>query len=124
MFFPHLAGVYRSGVPCRPVGTDPEDRPLRSLAERQEHDLVFPSRVGTPVELDNLRRSWGRIRKVAKIGHVRFHDIRVQVEPVHLPSALPLGEDLTPRPALRDGFTCGELTGTGVHPSTPFGVVC
>jgi integrase len=41
-----------------------------------ENDLVFPSRIGTPLEPDNLRRSWGRIRKAAKIDNVRFHDIR------------------------------------------------
>jgi integrase len=42
----------------------------------QENGLVFPSRVGTPLEPDNLRRSWGRIRYAAKLGDVRFHDIR------------------------------------------------
>ena len=42
----------------------------------QDNDLVFPSRIGTPLEPDNLRRSWGRIRKAAKLGDVRFHDIR------------------------------------------------
>jgi integrase len=30
----------------------------------------------TPLEPDDLRRSWGRIRKAAKIDGVRFHDIR------------------------------------------------
>jgi integrase len=42
----------------------------------KENGLVFPSRVGTPLEPDNLRRSWGRVRTAAKIGDVRFHDIR------------------------------------------------
>ncbi|MCO6000142.1 tyrosine-type recombinase/integrase [Actinoallomurus rhizosphaericola] len=42
----------------------------------QENDLVFPSRLGKPLEPDNLRRSWGRIRKAAGLGDVRFHDIR------------------------------------------------
>ena len=42
----------------------------------QENDLVFPPRVGTPLEPDNLRRSWGRIRKRAGLDAVRFHDIR------------------------------------------------
>jgi integrase len=42
----------------------------------QENDLVFPSRIGTPLEPDNLRRSWGRIRNRAGLGNVRFHDIR------------------------------------------------
>lgn len=38
--------------------------------------LVFPSRLGTPMEPDNLRRSWGRICQSAGITGVRFHDIR------------------------------------------------
>jgi integrase len=42
----------------------------------QENGPVFPSRVDTPLEPDNLRRSWGRIRDAAKLGDVRFHDIR------------------------------------------------
>jgi len=31
----------------------------------KEHGLVFPTRIGTPMEPDNLRRSWGRIRTAA-----------------------------------------------------------
>jgi integrase len=55
----------------------------RQAAERsdawpdwQEQGLVFPSRVGTPMEPDNLRRSWGRIRKAAGLEEVRLHDTR------------------------------------------------
>ena len=42
----------------------------------QDHGLVFPSRLGTPMEPDNLRRSWGRICSAAGFEGVRFHDIR------------------------------------------------
>jgi integrase len=42
----------------------------------QNRGLVFPSRIGTPMEPDNLRRSWARISKSAGIADVRFHDIR------------------------------------------------
>jgi integrase len=61
---------------------------LREHAERQavervaagmdweNHGLVFPSRLGTPMEPDNLRRSWGRICQAAGISAVRFHDNR------------------------------------------------
>ncbi|GLZ15072.1 site-specific integrase [Actinomadura sp. NBRC 104425] len=56
---------------------------VRQEAERaeawphwQDHGLVFPSRIGTPMEPDNLRRSWGRIREAAGLGSVRFHDMR------------------------------------------------
>ncbi|GLZ08865.1 site-specific integrase [Actinomadura sp. NBRC 104412] len=42
----------------------------------QDHGLVFPSRLGTPMEPDNLRRSWGRIRAAAGLDGMRFHDMR------------------------------------------------
>lgn len=41
-----------------------------------DHGLVFCSRRGTPMEPDNLRRSWGTIRQAAGLGPVRFHDLR------------------------------------------------
>jgi integrase len=42
----------------------------------QENGLVFPTRIGTPMEPDNLRRSWGRIRAAAGLADIRFHDTR------------------------------------------------
>jgi integrase len=42
----------------------------------EDHGLVFPSRRGTPVEPDNLRRSWSVIRTAAGLPGVRFHDLR------------------------------------------------
>lgn len=42
----------------------------------KEHGLVFPSRCDTPMEPDNLRRSWGAIRTTAGLGEMRFHDLR------------------------------------------------
>jgi integrase len=71
-------------VPAVYALTDTRRRPvIQHLTARsnawldwQENDLVFPFRIGTPMEPDNLRRSWGRIRKTAKLGDVRFHDIR------------------------------------------------
>jgi integrase len=55
----------------------------RQFAERadawpdwDDHGLVFPSRRGTPMEPDNLRRSWSTIRAQAGIGDVRLHDLR------------------------------------------------
>ena len=41
-----------------------------------DHGLVFPSRRGTPLELDNLRRSWSTIRQSAGLGPTRVHDLR------------------------------------------------
>lgn len=59
------------------------DHRKKQFAERSgawpdwaEHDLVFPSRRGTPMEPDNLRRSWYAIRKDAGLGQTRFHDLR------------------------------------------------
>ncbi|MGJ6967373.1 tyrosine-type recombinase/integrase [Streptosporangium sp. G11] len=42
----------------------------------EEHGLVFPSRRGTPMEPDDLRRSWGTIRKATGLGDMRFHNLR------------------------------------------------
>ncbi|WP_329811610.1 site-specific integrase [Streptomyces sp. GSL17-113] len=43
--------------------------------EWKEHGLVFTSRIGTPLEPDNLRRSWYPLRR--KLGlDIRFHDLR------------------------------------------------
>jgi integrase len=55
----------------------------RQAAERAEawpdwedYGFVFPSRRGTPMEPDNLRRSWYQIRLAAGLGTARFHDLR------------------------------------------------
>jgi integrase len=42
----------------------------------RENGLVFPTRIGTPMEPDNLRRSWGRIRTTAGLTGTGFHDMR------------------------------------------------
>lgn len=43
--------------------------------EWKERGLVFTSRIGTPLEPDNLRRSWYPLRK--RLGlEIRFHDLR------------------------------------------------
>ncbi len=41
----------------------------------KENGLVFPSRIGTPYEPDNLRRSWEPVRRKFGLTH-RFHDLR------------------------------------------------
>jgi integrase len=38
--------------------------------------LVFTSLVATPIEPDNLRRSWHALREGAGLPTVRFHDLR------------------------------------------------
>ena len=52
----------------------------------REHGLVFPTRIGTPMEPDNLRRSWSRIRTAA--GLTGTTDSRHQAH-VRLPAAPP-----------------------------------
>jgi hypothetical protein len=38
--------------------------------------MVFASTVGTPIEPDNLSRSWYQVRKVLDAPLPRFHDLR------------------------------------------------
>ncbi|MGI5178690.1 tyrosine-type recombinase/integrase [Dactylosporangium sp. CA-152071] len=41
-----------------------------------DHDLVFPARLGTPMEPDNLDRSWHQLRAAAGLDWLRLHDLR------------------------------------------------
>jgi len=49
---------------------------LAAGADWQDTGMVFASRAGTPMEPDNLRRSWYRIREVLPEPRPRFHDLR------------------------------------------------
>lgn len=54
---------------------------VKQAAERADawdnwEDYRLPSRRGTPMEPDNLRRRWGRVRAAAGLESMRFHDIR------------------------------------------------
>lgn len=42
----------------------------------QEHDLAFPSTVGTPMEPTNLIRRFKKLLKLTGLPDVRFHDLR------------------------------------------------
>ena len=42
----------------------------------RDHDLVFATPLGTPIDTSNLRRAWDRIVNAAGLPHLRFHDIR------------------------------------------------
>lgn len=59
-----------------------EHRP-RQLEERLtlgaayiDHDLVFASPSGTPIDTSHLRRVWERIVRASGLPHLRFHDLR------------------------------------------------
>ncbi|WP_243420965.1 tyrosine-type recombinase/integrase [Micromonospora globispora] len=41
-----------------------------------EHGLVFPSRLGTPMEPRNLNRHFAGLRERAGLPHIRLHDLR------------------------------------------------
>ncbi|MFB9239787.1 tyrosine-type recombinase/integrase [Plantactinospora siamensis] len=59
------------------------DHQERQRAERaalaevwEDHDLLFPSERGTPMEPTNLSRSFARLREAAGLPGVRLHDLR------------------------------------------------
>lgn len=53
-----------------------QDQERRAAGEAwRESGLVFTSRVGTPIEPDNLRRSWHPLREALGV-QARFHDLR------------------------------------------------
>jgi integrase len=74
----------RRTVPLIGVGVDAlREHRQRQTAERQAAGLawqdtgyVFTTTTGTPIEPDNLRRSWYPIREVAGLGDVVFHGLR------------------------------------------------
>ena len=41
-----------------------------------DHDLVFATSLGTPINPSNLRRTWLQIQRAARIEGLRFHDLR------------------------------------------------
>jgi integrase len=42
----------------------------------QETGHIFTTEIGTPIEPDNLRRSWYPLRQMAGLKDMRFHDLR------------------------------------------------
>ena len=42
----------------------------------QEHDMVFASTIGTPIEPRNVNRHFATVLKRAGLPHLRFHDLR------------------------------------------------
>ena len=45
-------------------------------ANWKEFDLIFPTRVGTPIQGCNLRRAFRKLLKVSGLPRIRFHDLR------------------------------------------------
>jgi integrase len=48
----------------------------RAGGDWRDTGYVFTSTAGTPIEPDNLRRSWYPLRTAAGLDGVRFHDLR------------------------------------------------
>jgi integrase len=42
----------------------------------QDHGMVFPSELGTPMEPRNLNRHFAQLREMAGLPNVRLHDLR------------------------------------------------
>lgn len=45
-------------------------------AAYDDHDLVFATPLGTPIDAGNLRRAWGAVASAAGAPGLRFHDLR------------------------------------------------
>lgn len=56
----------------------------------QEFGLIFPSSVGTPMEISNVRREFNRILKKAGIPKIRFHDLRHTAASIMLSHKIPV----------------------------------
>lgn len=63
----------------RPVTEQVGDPPLcpqQTGSKWCDEDMVFSTSIGTPIEPDNLSRSWYVVRKVLGERAARFHDMR------------------------------------------------
>ena len=56
----------------------------------QDHDLVFPSTIGTPMDRDRLRRRYKRLLKMAGLPVIRFHDLRHTAATLMLNNNIPV----------------------------------
>ncbi len=57
----------------------------------QEHELVFPTGIGTPYEPNNLKRHLQRMLDKAGLPHIRIHDLR------HTAASLMLAQGIQPK---------------------------
>jgi integrase len=47
-----------------------------AMSEWKDHNLIFPSEAGTPLEQSRVTRHWDKAVKAAGIPHYRIHDLR------------------------------------------------
>ena len=57
----------------------------------QEHDLIFPSPIGTPLDPSNIVKAYKRSLKAAGLPEIRFHDLR------HTAATLMLQQGINPK---------------------------
>jgi integrase len=56
----------------------------------QEFDLIFPTKVGTPIQGCNLRRAFRKLLKVSGLPKIRFHDLRHTAASLMLNYGIPM----------------------------------
>jgi integrase len=56
----------------------------------QENDLIFPSSIGTTLDLRNLLRNFKEILKAAGLPDMRFHDLRHTAASLMLTHGIPV----------------------------------
>jgi len=66
----------------------------------QDHDLVFPSMIGTPLQGDRLTHEFPALARMAGLPVIRFHDCRHTAATIMLSHGIPpvmwLGCRVTP----------------------------
>lgn len=63
---------------------------LRISEQWCEHDLLFPSMIGTPMDPRNLQRDFKEVLKIAELPDMRFHDLRHTAATLMLINGIPL----------------------------------
>lgn len=56
----------------------------------EEHNLIFPSTIGTPVTASNLRREYRKVQDACDLPKIRFHDLRHTAASLMLNNGIPV----------------------------------
>ena len=68
-----------------------QNEEIQRAGERwQNHDLVFPSTVGTPTNPHNLLKQYKRLLQLTGLPNIRFHDLRHTAASLMLNNGVPL----------------------------------
>jgi integrase len=68
--------------------TQQKQQRLKAGSSWQEHNLVFPSTIGTPLDDRNVRKAFKELLTAAKLPRIRIHDLR------HICATLLLAQDV------------------------------